>query len=94
MLFITPAKPKRNPIYDKSYQNMLKIYKIQNEQTSTKIEIFKSNGSFSNFYPNFKFLLSLYTRWAKLKPVSESSTLYMPEMKIASEIDHFVFYPN
>ena len=35
LLFITPARQKRNPIYDKSYQNMPKVFKIQNEQNGT-----------------------------------------------------------
>ena len=57
MLFIRPARQKRNLIYDTFYQNMPKVlfYTKWNTitcETSTKMAIFNSNGSFYNFYPN------------------------------------------
>ena len=59
LLFIRRARRKRNPIYDKFYQDMPKIFfvfkmnKIKTiiSETSTKMKIFKSNGSFCDFYP-------------------------------------------
>ena len=34
--------------------------------------------------------LLLYAKWAEIKPIPESSTITISEMKIVSKIDHFV----
>ena len=49
ILFIRPARRKRNLIYDKFYQNMPKVFLYTKWntmicETITKIEIFNSNG--------------------------------------------------
>ena len=57
MFYIRPARQKRNLIEDKFYQNMPKvffIYKMEHHNLWKDYEndIFNSNGSFYNFYPN------------------------------------------
>ena len=61
MSFIRPVRRKRNPIYDKFYLNITKVFFLYPKWTkrntiicemSTKMEFFKSNRSLCNFYPD------------------------------------------
>ena len=48
----------------------------------------------SVIFTQFFQKLPLYKIWVKIKPIPESSTFQIHEMKIASEIDHFVILPK
>ena len=84
MFFIRPARRKRNltmnftKICQKSF-----LYTKWNTiicETSTKMTIFNSNGSFYDFIqicPKFP----LYTKLANIKPIVETSTFYVPKLE-------------
>ena len=36
--------------------------------------------------------LSLHTKWAKVNPIPDTSTLWYSSWRISSEVDHFVIF--
>ena len=88
MLFIRLARRKRNPIYDKStktYQNPFLYSKWTKWntiicETSTKMEIFKSNGSFCDFYPNSLKIFFVH-KMIKNKAYTWNKHLQIPEIE-------------
>ena len=98
---LTPARRKRNPIYDKFYQNTPKVFFIFKMNKMKRHNLWNEhlNGNLnlmdhSVIFTQICTKLHLYIKWAKIKPVPELSTFQIPEIKVASETDHFVILPK
>ena len=88
MLFIRPARRKRNLIYDKFYQNMPKVFLYTKSntmicETITKMEIFNSNGQVYNIYPNLLKIPFIH-KMSKNKAHTWNEHFQVPKVEICN----------